>query len=265
MRRHSRAVRFLTRPLNLDSTPCVGISDVLWIHIDRCYGQLAQYWYHPVIGQPWRKWPCTKLVYWLHYSFYESVILCFKYQSNTFLLTFSILCWQKRPHKGCHNWSSLTDEVGQVAACPAWDAPVNFVRLLPREILAHTEAMPHRELFDWAFFEEEQMCLFVFIHFGFISVKEFDLLEIWRHFVFGECREYFAAPADWQFCLLLGNYERIITAKLAIHLFLVETWGWRGYSASVVFRIFMGFTFPQLFGTFSVPSKTSHYEMKTFA
>ena len=65
-----------------------------------------------------------------------------------------------------------------MAACPAWDAPVNFVRLLPREILAHTEAMPHRELFDWAFFEEEQICLFVFINVGFISVKEFDLLEI---------------------------------------------------------------------------------------
>ena len=149
--------------------------------------------------------------------------------------------------KGCHNWSSLTDEVGQVAACPAWDAPVNFVRLLPREILAHTEAMPHRELFDWAFFEEEQICLFVFINFGFISVKEFDLLEIWRHFVFGECREYFAAPADWQFCLLLGNYERIITVKLAFHLFLVETWGRRGYSAS---GIFMGFTLSQTISYF---------------
>ena len=108
MRRHSRAVRFLTRPLNLDSTPCVGISDVLWTHIDRCYGQLAQYWYHPIIGQPWKKWPCTKLVYWLHYSFYESVILC---------IPMRLARWQL-----------------------AWDAPVNFVRLLPREILAHTES-----------------------------------------------------------------------------------------------------------------------------
>ena len=59
--------------------------------------------------------------------------------------------------------------------------------------------------------------------------------------VWGMSRK-FAAPADWQFCLLLGNYERIITAKLASHLFWVETWGRRGYSASVIFRIFMGFT-----------------------
>ena len=140
----------------------------------------------------------------------------------------------------------FTDRWGWPGGSLAWDAPViflpPFVRLLPREILAHTEAMPHRELFDWAFFEEEQTCLFVFIHFVFILVKEFYLLEIWRHFVFGECQEYFAAPADWQFCLLLGNYERIITVKLAFHLFWVETWGRRGYSASVIFRIFMGFT-----------------------
>ena len=83
--------------------------------------------------------------------------------------------------------------------------------------------------------------------------------------MFGECREYFAAPADWQFCLLLGNYERIITAKLAFHLFWLRLEG----EEDILQVLFLGFLwvspFPQLFGTFSVPSKTSHYEMKTFA
>ena len=37
--------------------------------------------------------------------------------------------------------------------------------------------------------------------------------------MFGELSEDFAALANWQLCLLFGNYERLITVKLAIQLF----------------------------------------------
>ena len=37
--------------------------------------------------------------------------------------------------------------------------------------------------------------------------------------MFGELSEDFAALANWQLSLLFGNYERLITVKLAIQLF----------------------------------------------
>ena len=37
--------------------------------------------------------------------------------------------------------------------------------------------------------------------------------------MFGELSEDFAALANWQLCLLFGNFERLITVKLAVQLF----------------------------------------------
>ena len=78
----------------------------------------------------------------------------------------------------------FTDRWGWPGGSLAWDAPVIFVRLLPREILAHTEAMPHRELFDWAFFEEEQTCLRIYtfcIHPGerILSLGDMKTFCVW--------------------------------------------------------------------------------------
>ena len=82
----------------------------------------------------------------------------------------------------------FTDRWGWPSGSLAWDAPViflpPFVRLLPREILAHTEAMPHRELFDWAFFEEEQTCLRIYtfcIHPGerILSLGDMKTFCVW--------------------------------------------------------------------------------------